>query len=164
MFKKNGGKNLNVVKYCKSFIHLFHFSELNLLPSSRLFCFSFCCQVKFFVSDILTRPTKWIQNGRLSSSRLKAGVQRRTLTGVVGEGAFEAIEDEPALLPRFNLSSHFDQVALTHLFRQDHVVAGVHVVTRRLHVRAQVKLLFADGQVARHGPSLLSQKKRKIYF
>lgn len=61
---------------------------------------------------------------------LKAHLQCLIPTGIVGECAFKAIEDKPALLPRFNLSTHLDQVALTHLFCEDDVVAGLHVVTR----------------------------------
>lgn len=105
-----------------------------------------------------------VKNCRLSSSRLvfmlTAHLQHWKPTGIVGERAFKAIEDEPALLPRFNLAAHLDQVALTHLFGEDNVVAGVHVVTRWLDMWAQVKLLFPDGQVARHGPSLWQRGKK----
>lgn len=79
---------------------------------------------------------------------------RGELTDIVGEGPFEAVEDEPALLPGLYLSPHLDQVAFAHLVCQDDVVAGVHIMARRLHVTAQVKLLLPDGQVARHWTSL----------
>ena len=75
-------------------------------------------------------------------------------TDVVGEGPLEAVEHEPALLPGLDLAAHLHQVALAHLVCEDDVVAGVHVVAGRLDVRAQVKLLLADGEVARHGPGL----------
>lgn len=34
------------------------------------------------------------------------------------------------------------------------MAAGVHAVAGRLDVRAQVKVLFPNGQVARQGPGL----------
>ena len=76
------------------------------------------------------------------------------LTDIVGEGSLEAVEDEPALLPRLDLAAHLHQVALAHLLSEDDVVASVHAVARRLHMRAQVKLLLADGEVACHGAGL----------
>lgn len=45
-------KYLNSGKYYKSFIHLFHFLGL-ICFLTLLFCFYFCCQVEFLVSDIL---------------------------------------------------------------------------------------------------------------
>lgn len=50
------------------------------------------------------------------------------LTNVIGEGPFEAVEDKPAFLPRLDLATHLDQVTLTHLVCEDHVVRGLHVV------------------------------------
>lgn len=37
------------------------------------------------------------------------------LTHVIGKGALEPIKDKPALLPRFNLAAHLDQVAAADL-------------------------------------------------
>lgn len=76
------------------------------------------------------------------------------LTDVVGEGPFEAVEDEPAFLPGLDLASHLHQVALTHLLCEDDLVAGVHAVARRLDVGAQVELLLPYGQVAGHRAGL----------
>lgn len=80
--------------------------------------------------------------------------QALKLTDVVGEGAFEAVEDEPALLPGLDLAPHLDQVAFAHLLAEDELVAGVHAVARPLHVGAQVQLLLPDGEVARHRTGL----------
>lgn len=79
------------------------------------------------------------------------------LTNVVGEGPFEAVEDEPAFLPGLYFSSHLHQVALAHLLGDDDVVAGLHAVARRLHMGAQVELLLPDGQVASHRTGLRSK-------
>lgn len=85
------------------------------------------------------------------------------LTNVVGEVPLQAVEDEPALLPRLYLAAHLYQVALAHLLRQDDVRAGVHAVARRLHVGAQVKLLLAVGQVARHRPGLRTGGRGRVF-
>lgn len=93
------------------------------------------------------------------------------LTNVVGEGPLEAVEDEPAFLPGLDLAPHLHQVALAHLLGEDDVVAGVHAVARRLHVRAQVELLLPNGQVAGHrtrlvgeggGGNIVRQKKKHV--
>lgn len=97
------------------------------------------------VQDLASR------HGRVKAARLEWAW---LLTNVVGEVPLQAVEDEPALLPRLDLAAHLHQVALAHLLRQDDVRAGVHAVARRLHVGAQVKLLLAVGQIARHGPGL----------
>ena len=76
------------------------------------------------------------------------------LTNIVGEVPLEAVEDEPALLPRLDLAAHLHQVAFAHLLGEDDEGAGVHAVVGRLHVDPQVKLLLPVGQVARHWPSL----------
>ena len=50
------------------------------------------------------------------------------LTDIVGEVPLEAVEDEPALLPRLDLAAHLHQVALAHLLCEDDEGAGVHTV------------------------------------
>lgn len=79
------------------------------------------------------------------------------LTHIVGEGALHAVKDKPALLPRLDLPTHLDQVALAHLLCQDDVVAGVNVVARGLDVQPQVEILLADGEVPCQGTSLEKQ-------
>lgn len=48
---------------------------------------------------------------------------------VVGKCSLQPVKDEPALLPRLDLASHFDEVALTHLLVDDDKRAGVHAVS-----------------------------------
>lgn len=76
------------------------------------------------------------------------------LTHVIREVPLEAVKNEPAFLPRFDFATHLYQVALAHLLCEDDEGAGVHAVARRLHVGAQVKLLFAVRQIARHRTGL----------
>lgn len=76
------------------------------------------------------------------------------LTHVVTEIPLEAVENEPALLPRFDFAAHLDQMTLAHFLREDDKGARVDIVARRLHVRAQIKLLLQVGQVARHRTGL----------
>lgn len=83
------------------------------------------------------------------------------LTNIVGESPFEAVEDEPAFLPRLDLAPHLHQVALAHLLSEDDLVAGVHTVAGRLDVGAQVELFLPDGQVASHGTGLDGAKTRE---
>lgn len=84
-------------------------------------------------------------------SRLKSHC---VLTDVIGEVPLEAVENEPAFLPRFDLAAHLHQVALAHLLCEDDEGAGVDAVARRLHMGAQVELLLAVRQVARHRTGL----------
>lgn len=88
-----------------------------------------------------------------------ADADTSALTNIVGERPFEAVEHEPAFLPRLDLASHLHQVALAHLLGEDDVIARLHAVTRRLDVRAQIKLLLPDGQVASHRTGLRGQTR-----
>lgn len=70
------------------------------------------------------------------------------LTCVVRERPAVPVEDEPALLPRLDLSSHLDEEAAARLLHDGDVVAGLDVVSGRLDVAAQVKVVLPHGQVA----------------
>lgn len=70
------------------------------------------------------------------------------LTCVVGQRPAVAVKDEPALLPRLDLSSHLDEEAAARLLRNGDVVAGIDVVSGRLDVTSQVEVVLPHRQVA----------------
>lgn len=53
------------------------------------------------------------------------------LTHVIGKGALEPVEDKPALLPRFDLAAHLDQVAAADLARSRSEEGPTGVAPRR---------------------------------
>lgn len=108
------------------------------------------------IGNLNVPASNYSENCRVTTMTPQHQIRTTTtpLTDVVGEGPFEAVEDEPAFLPGLDLASHLHQVALTHLLCEDDLVAGVHAVARRLDVGAQVELLLPYGQVAGHRAGL----------
>lgn len=70
------------------------------------------------------------------------------LTCVVRQCPTVTVEDEPALLPRLDLSSHLDEEAAARLLRDGDVVAGLDVVSSRLDVATQVEVVLPHRKVA----------------
>lgn len=70
------------------------------------------------------------------------------LTCVVRQCPAVTVEDEPALFPRLDLSSHLDEETTARLLRDGDVVAGLDVVSGRLDVATQVKVVLPHRQVA----------------
>lgn len=88
------------------------------------------------------------------AGRRLTDIARVGLTCVVRQRPAVAVEDEPALLPRLDLSSHLDEEAAARLLRDGDVVAGLDVVSGRLDVATQVEVVLPHGQVAGQRASL----------
>lgn len=71
-----------------------------------------------------------------------------SLTCVIGERPAVVVEDEPALLPCLYLAAHLDEEAPTGFISDGQVEAGVWVVSSRLHVAVEIKVVFPHWEVA----------------
>lgn len=80
-------------------------------------------------------------------------------TCIVGERASVTVKDEPAFLPGFNFSSHFNQIAAAGFFRDGQVEACVGAVACRLNVSPQVKIVLTNRQVPCQWSGLERKKK-----
>lgn len=58
------------------------------------------------------------------------------------------VEDEPALLPRLYLAAHLDEEAPTGFISDGQMEAGVWVVSSRLDVAVEIKVIFPHWEVA----------------
>lgn len=82
-------------------------------------------------------------------------------TCIVGERASVTVKDEPAFLPGFNFSSHFNQIAAAGFFRDGQVEACVGAVACRLNVSPQVKIVLTNRQVPCQWSGLERKKKKE---
>lgn len=90
--------------------------------------------------------TRLITNGYTVYVRLT--VVCVILTCVVRQRPAVTVKDEPALLPRLDLSSHLDEEAATRFLRDGDVVASLDVVSGGFDVATQVEVVLPHRQVA----------------
>lgn len=69
-------------------------------------------------------------------------------TCVVRQGPAILVKDKPALFPRLDLPSHFDEESSTGFVSDGQVKAGVWVVSSCLDVAVEVKVVFSYRKVA----------------
>jgi len=82
------------------------------------------------------------------------------LTCVVRERPAVLVEDEPALLPGLDLSSHLDQEAPARLIGDGQLEAGVRAVSGRLDVAVEIEVVLPHGEVASQ-PRLRRERERR---
>lgn len=111
-------------------------------------------------------PNHWIptavkqQQGRRRRRRRCPSAASAFLTCVVRQRPAVTVEDEPALLPRLDLSSHLDEEPAARLLHDGDVVARLDVVPGRLDVSAQVEVVLPHRQVAGQRASLWNRGQR----
>ena len=77
------------------------------------------------------------------------------LVTVVDQDPLQPVEDEPPLVPRFELGSHFVEVAPAGAGVEDDVRAQLDLVSGGLDVLPEVEVLVADWKVSSQGTLLL---------
>lgn len=71
-----------------------------------------------------------------------------SLTCVIGERPAVMVEDKPALLPGLYLASHLDEEAPTGFISDCQMEAGAWVVSSRLDVAVEIKVILPHWEVA----------------
>lgn len=82
------------------------------------------------------------------------------ITSIIRQRPAVAVEDEPALLPGFDFSTHFDQEAPAGLLSDGQVKTSLGMVTCGLDVTPQVKVVLPYGQVTCQRPCLETWRRK----